>query len=76
MLASRTSSTFDPGDVVEHQPRSCSQVPSGSVRFRQVPSGSVRFRQVPSSGVIPFSNIVIEVDYQRVETPLWVAKQC
>jgi hypothetical protein len=55
MLASRTSSTFDPGDVVEHQPRSCSQV--------------------QSSGGITFSKIVIEVDYQRVETPLWVAKQ-
>ena len=54
-LTSRTSSTFDPGDVVEHQPRSCSQV--------------------QSSGGITFSKIVIEVDYQRVETPLWVAKQ-
>ncbi len=47
----------------------------GSVRFRQVPSGAARFRQVPSSGGITFSNIVIEVDYQRVETPLCVAKQ-
>ena len=48
-LASRTYSTFDPGDVVEHQPRSCSQVPSGSVRFRQVQPGSVRFRRQAGS---------------------------
>ena len=38
-----------------------------AARFRQVPSGAARFRQVPSSGGITFSNIVIEVDYQRVE---------
>ena len=82
--SSRQLSSSRPGDcsswllepLLRSTPATLSSISRArAARFRQVPSGAARFRQVPSSGGITFSNIVIEVDYQRVETPLCVAKQ-